>query len=160
MDKKTMKSFAAVIFFGLFLYNLYGCIKLISYGMYPTYLIMYFVRLLCPLVCGFIVLGKKNSKSMGVIAIVYVVCAIVPMGNSIRYGSLSITGLAILLLFIGAYVIALKANDEKVFNVQDTVSENAKKQLQTEKQSSVYEQQLKDGIISQEEYSQLVNGKK
>ena len=90
---------------------------------------------------------------MGVIAIVYVVCAIVPMGNSIRYGSLSITGLAILLLFIGAYVIALKANDEKVFNVQDTVSENAKKQLQTEKQSSVYEQQLKDGIISQEERS-------
>lgn len=42
----------------------------------------------------------------------------------------------------------------------DSNSENAKIQAQMEKQTSIYNQQLKDGILTQEEYDQITKNMK
>jgi len=162
MNSKTMKNIAGIIFLGLFAYHLRLFMIIAPSGLYysrPIIMINIVVRLACPLILG---IASFNNKKLGKIsiaaAIVYVVITLYNLAGSIRY-SFPTVDFLLLIVFIAAYVIAMKAKNGSVFDVKDTASEAAKKQYQAEKQVSVYDQQLKDGIITQEEYDQLTKKK-
>ena len=163
MNNKTMKTIAGIIFLGLFAYRLPSFIRIIALGglyyLRPISIIIIVVRLACLLFWG---VASFNNKKLGKIsiaaAIVYVAITLYNLAGSIRY-SFPTVGFLLFIVFIAAYGIAMKAKNGSVFDVKDTASEAAKKQYQAEKQASVYDQQLKDGIITQEEYDQLTKNK-
>ena len=163
MNNKTMKTIAGIIFLGLFAYSLVLFIRIIASGslyyLGPISIIFFVVRLACPLFLG---IASFNSKKLGKIsiaaAIVYVAITLYNLAGLIRY-SFPTVGFLLLIIFIAAYVIAMKAKNGSVFDVKDTASEAAKKQYQAEKQATLYDQQLKDGIITQEEYDQITKNK-
>lgn len=163
MNNKTMKFIAGIIFLGLLAYSLPSFIRIIaSGGLYylnPTSMILSVVRLACLLILG---INSFNNKKLGKLsiaaAIIYVVITLYNLAGAIRYRFPTV-GLLLLVIFIAAFVLAMKAKNGTVFDVKDTASEAAKTQYQAEKQTSVYDQQLKDGIITQEEYDQLTKNK-
>lgn len=159
MNNKTLKTIAGIIFLGLFAYYLWPFINIIASGALfytsPIYTILTVIRLVCLAILG---ISSLNNKKLGkisiAVAIVYVVITIYSLASVIRYYFPTID-ILIFVIFIAAYVMAMTTKNGSVFNVKDTVSEAAKVQFQAEKQTLIYEQQLKDGIITQEEYDQL-----
>lgn len=79
--------------------------------------------------------------------------------TSMQYGfsASALTNLAILII---AFVLSQKSSGGTVFDTKDTSSEAAKVQAQAEKQTSIYDEQLRDGILTQEECDQIMKSNK
>ena len=79
--------------------------------------------------------------------------------TSMQYG-FSASALTNLAILITAFVLSQKSSGGTVFDTKDTSSEAAKVQAQAEKQTSIYDEQLRDGILTQEEYDQIMKSNK
>lgn len=102
---------------------------------------------------------KKRGKVLNVLGIVYIGYIIINIITSMQYGfsASALTNLAILII---AFVLSQKSSGGTVFDTKDTSSEAAKVQAQAEKQTSIYDEQLRDGILTQEECDQIMKSNK
>lgn len=48
---------------------------------------------------------------------------------------------------------------KEFFNLKDAGSNAAKREAQTKSQNTLYDDRLRDGLITQEEYDQIMSGK-
>ena len=63
-------------------------------------------------------------------------------------------------LMLAAYAAAIFfSGGKEFFNPKDTDSNAAKREAQTKSQNTIYDDQLRDGLITQEEYDQIMSGK-
>lgn len=99
---------------------------------------------------------KKRGKVLNSLGIVYIGLNII---TSMQYG-FSTRALTILAILIAAFVLSQKSSGGSVFDTKDTSSEVAKMQAQAKKQTSIYDEQLRDGILTQEEYDQIMKSRK
>ena len=75
------------------------------------------------------------------------------------YGHFTILGLAFVLVL--ALALSLSADSvSALFHVKDTASEAAKMKDQQDKQDDIYKEQLKSGILTREEYDQIMKARK
>ncbi len=102
---------------------------------------------------------KKRGKVLNVLGMIYIGYILVNILTSMRYG-FSISALVNLAILVAAFVLTQKANGGVIFDTTDTKSEAAKVQAQAEKQTTIYEEQLNSGILTQEEYDQIINSRK
>lgn len=123
-----------------FVINLYGAIVLAVMGIYA----------LC---------RKKRGKVLNVLGIVYIGVWAVRIASFMRYG-IAVRAIINVAVTVAAFVLSQKSTGGTVFNAKDTSSEAAKKQTQTDKQISIYDEQLRDGILTQEEYNQIMKNSK
>lgn len=63
-------------------------------------------------------------------------------------------------LTLAAYAAAFFfSGGKEFFNLKDTGSNAAKREAQAKSQNTLYDDQLRDGLITQEEYDQIMSGK-
>lgn len=126
----------------------------------PIYLVMDFYGIIVLSIMGvFAFRQKKRGKVLNVLGIVYICSIIINNINSMQYG-FSASALINLAILITAFVLSEKSSGGTVFDTKDTSSEAAKVQAQAEKQTSIYDEQLRDGILTQEEYDQIMKSNK
>lgn len=167
MNKRTMKLIALIIWVIMLVNCIDGLLRshivITRWGAVsgiPLHsLALMWIRALSLLVCIIVLMLGKRRLILNVSAVLYIVGRLFSVSiDSALYGfSVSATLIIHIALFIIAYLLAWSVTGEKHI-LKDTESENAK--IQKEKQVSIYEQQLKDGIITQDEYNQLVNKNK
>ena len=63
-------------------------------------------------------------------------------------------------LLVAAFFLSQKSSGGKLFGARDTQSEAAKMQAQTDKQNALYKQQMEAGILTREEYNQIMKNRK
>lgn len=107
----------------------------------------------------FALLQKKRGNVLNVLGIVYIGYIIINIVTSLQYG-FSKSAIVNLAILITAFVLSQKSSGGTVFDTKDTSSEAAKVQAQKEKQTSIYDEQLKNGILTQEEYDQIMKNNK
>ena len=126
----------------------------------PIYLVMNLYGIIVLAIMGvFALRQKKRGKVLNGLGIVYIGYIIVNIITSMQYG-FSASALTNLAILIAAFVLSQKSSGGSVFNTKDTSSEAAKMQAQAEKQTSIYDEQLRDGILTQEEYDQIMKSSK
>ena len=126
----------------------------------PIYLVMNFYGIIVLSIMGvFAFRQKKRGKVLNVLGIVYIGYIIINIITSMQYG-FSASALTNLAILITAFVLSQKSSGGTVFDTKDTSSEAAKVQAQAEKQTSIYDEQLRDGILTQEEYDQIMKSNK
>lgn len=126
----------------------------------PIYLVMNFYGIIVLSIMGaFAFRQKKRGKVLNVLGIIYIDYIIINIITSMQYGfsASALTNLAILII---AFVLSQKSSGGTVFDTKDTSSEAAKVQAQAEKQTSIYDEQLRDGILTQEECDQIMKSNK
>ncbi len=164
LGKKTCYQIAGGFFLLRAAYSLYTLLMRQAFLYAPLYIT--FINL-CGILLG-IVLGvtalriKDRSMILNIIAGVYVVTiAASALSTMFTMGLKASSALVTAVISIAIVIVALMMSSSKsaFFNVKDTVSEAAKQQIQAEKQTTIYDEQLRDGIITQEEYDQIM-GKK
>ena len=168
MNKKIMKAIAIVIFLWLFASCILSSCRIIAGGylfyLSPISIIVDAINLISLGMCVVLAITQKKLKLLSIAAITHILCILWGfIATVIGIGMISIsmkTSLFYLVLFIAAYACIVKTNVGNLFAVNDTKSEASKVQLQGKKQNEIYEQQLKDGIISQKEYNQLTGRNK
>lgn len=101
---------------------------------------------------------KMRGKTLNALAIIYIGYIVFNIIRSIGYGG-TVRSLISLALLIAAFVLSQKACGGTFSWLRDTQSEAAKMREQTEKQSSIYDEQLRAGILTQEEYDQIMNSR-
>ena len=159
-NKKIINLAAGIVFLLSALYAAFGSVTAASYGYTVT---AYFLRQL-PGIVVLALLGiralqqKPRGKVLNILGIMYLLYRAVMWFSTLAY-SFSIMGLITLLLLVAAFLLSAKANNEVIINTKDTASEAAKTQQQSEKQTSLYDEQLKNGILTQEEYDQITKSK-
>lgn len=102
---------------------------------------------------------KKRGKVLNSLGIVYIGYVIVNIITSMQYG-FNTRALTILAILIAAFVLSQKSSGGSVFDTKDTCSKVAKMQAQEKKQTSIYDEQLRNGILTQEEYNQIMKSRK
>lgn len=123
----------------------------------PIYLLMNLYGIIVLSIMGvFALRQKKRGKVLNSHGIVYIGLNII---TSMQYG-FSTSALTILAILIAAFVLSQKSSGGSVFDTKDTSSEVAKMQAQAKKQTSIYDEQLRDGILTQEEYDQIMKSRK
>ena len=126
----------------------------------PIYLVMNFYGIIVLSIMGvFAFRQKERGKVLNVLGIVYIGYIIINIITSMQYG-FSASALINLAILITAFVLSQKSSGGTVFDTKDTSSEAAKVQAQVEKQTSIYDEQLRDGILTQEEYDQIMKSNK
>lgn len=126
----------------------------------PIYLVMNFYGIVVLSIMGvFALLQKKRGNVLNVLGIVYIGYIIINIVTSLQYG-FSTSAIVNLAILIAAFVLSQKSSGGTVFDTKDTSSEAAKVQAQKEKQTSIYDEQLKNGILTQEEYDQIMKNNK
>lgn len=126
----------------------------------PIYLVMNLYGIIVLAIMGvFALRQKKRGKVLNGLGIVYIVYVTIKIITSMQYG-FSASTLTILAILIAAFVLSQKSSGGSVFDTKDTSSEAAKMQAQAEKQTSIYDEQLRDGILTQEEYDQIMKSRK
>lgn len=129
----------------------------------PIYLVMNFYGIIVLSIMGvFAFRQKKRGKVLNVLGIVYIGYIIINIVTSMQYGfsASALSALINLAILITAFVLSQKSSGGTVFDTKDTSSEAAKVQAQAEKQTSIYDEQLRDGILTQEEYDQIMKSNK
>lgn len=99
---------------------------------------------------------KKCGKVLKVLCIVYIGYIVVNIVTSMQYG-FSASALTYLAILIVAFVLSQKSSDSTVFDTKDTSSGVAKVLTYEKKQISIYNEQLPKGILTHEEYDQIMN---
>lgn len=128
----------------------------------PIYLVMNLYGIIVLTIMGvFALRQKKRGKVLNGLGIVYIGYVTVNIITSMQYGfsASALTNLNLAIL-IAAFVYSQKSSGGSVFDTKDTNSEAAKIQAQAEKQTSIYDEQLRDGILTQEEYDQIMKSRK
>jgi len=163
LDNKTI-SIAAGVYF---LWRAISCattiLSLVADGVLfyisPIFLIMTLYGAVVLTAMGIMALRRKQrSKVMNVLGIVYIGYAVINRFGAFQH-FFNIKALVSLVLLIAAFVLSQKACGGSIFDTNDTTSEAAKVQIQSEKQTAIYDEQLRDGILTQEEYDQLMKRK-
>lgn len=164
LGKKTCYQIAGGFFLLRAAYSLYTMLMRQTFLYAPLYIT--FINL-CGILLG-IALGvtalriKDRGMVLNIIAGAYVVTiAASALSTMFTMGLMASSALVTSAISIAIVIVALMMSSSKsaFFNVKDTVSEAAKQQIQAEKQTTIYDEQLRDGIITQEEYDQIM-GKK
>lgn len=164
MNNKIINIVAGIIFLWLAFNGVWSIISQAVGGylfyINPIYLVMNLYGIIVlPIMSVFAFRQKKRGKVLNVLGIVYIGYIIINIITSMQYGfsASELTNLAIL---ITAFVLFQKSSGGTVFDTKDTSSEAAKVQAQAEKQTSIYDEQLRDGILTQEEYDQIMKRNK
>lgn len=118
----------------------------------PIYLVMELYEIIVLSIMGvFALRQKKRGKVLNGLGIVYIGYTILNIIKILRYG-FSPSTLIDPVILIAAFVLSR--------NTKDTSSEAAKVRAQAEKQISIYDEQLRNGILTQEEYDQIMKNNK
>lgn len=126
----------------------------------PIYLVMNLYGIIVLAIMGvFALRQKKRGKVLNSLGIVYIGYVVINIITSMKYG-FSASALTNPVSLIAAFVLSQKSSGGSVFDTKDTSSEAAKMQAQAEKQTSIYDEQLRDGILTQEEYDQIMKSRK
>lgn len=164
LDNKTVSIIAGVIFLWQAFNRVTGLISQAMAGVLfyisPISLAMSLYGIIVLSIMGVKALRKKmRGKLLNSLGAIYIGYLIVNIVTSMRYGfsASAITNLAIL---IAAFVLSQKSSGGTIFDTKDTSSEAAKVQAQAEKQTTIYDEQLRDGILTQEEYDQIMKNNK
>lgn len=163
-NNKIINIVAGIIFLWRAVNGIWGIISQAMGGylfyINPIYLAMNFYGIIVLSIMGIVALRqKKRGKVLNGLGIVYIGYIIVNIVTSMQYG-LSASALTNLAILIAAFVLSWKSSGGTVFDTKDTSSEAAKVQAQVEKQASIYDEQLRDGILTQEEYDQIMKSNK
>lgn len=126
----------------------------------PIYLVMNLYGIIVLAIMGvFALRQKKRGKVLNSLGIVYIGYVVINIITSMKYG-FSASALTNPVSLIAAFVLSQKSSGGSVFDTKDTSSEAAKMQAQAEKQTSIYDEQLRDGILTQEEYDQIMKSRR
>ena len=126
----------------------------------PIYLVMNLYGIIVLSVMGvFALRQERRDKVLNGLGIVYIGYIIINIVKTLQYG-FSTSALISLVIFIAAFVLSQKSSGGTVFDTKDTSSEAAKVRAQAEKQTSIYAEQFRNGILTQEEYDQIMKNKK
>lgn len=159
---KIMNIAAGIVFLWQAVDRIRSIIYMRGYLFYinPINLVMGLYGIIVLAIMGvFALLQKKRGKVLNGFGIAYIVYVIVTVITSMQYGfsARALTNLAVL---IAAFVLSQKSSGGSIFDTKDTSSAAAKMQAQAEKQAAIYNEQLRDGILTQEEYDQLMKNSK
>lgn len=114
----------------------------------PIYLVMNLYGIIVLAIMGvFALRQKKRGKVLNSLGIVYIGYVVINIITSMKYG-FSASALTNPVSLIAAFVLSQKSSGGSVFDTKDTSSEAAKMQAQAEKQTSIYDEQLRDGILT------------
>lgn len=114
----------------------------------PIYLVMNLYGIIVLAIMGvFALRQKKRGKVLNSLGIVYIGYVVINIITFMKYG-FSASALTNLVSLIAAFVLSQKSSGGSVFDTKDTSSEAAKMQAQAEKQTSIYDEQLRDGILT------------
>lgn len=126
----------------------------------PIYLVMELYGIIVLAIMGvFALRQKKRGKVLNSLGIVYIGYVTKNIIDSMQYGFRA-SALTILAIIIAAFILSQKSSGGRVFDTKDTSSETAEMQAQAEKQTSIYNKQLCDGILTQKEYDQIMKSRK
>ena len=163
LDNKTICIAASILFFwrafnsisSLFSQIINGTLFYIS----PLYLIMLLYGIVVQALMGYkAAKQQQRGKLLNRCGIVYIAYVAVNLFTAFPY-SFNLTTLISLVLLIAAFVLSQKACGGAIIDTNDTTSEAAKTQIQAQKQTTIYDEQLRDGILTQEEYDQIMKNK-
>lgn len=101
---------------------------------------------------------KSRSKLLNILGIVYIGYAFISVFIIMWY-SFSIRVLLSFAILIAAFVCSRGSGDRSAADVKDTSSETAEVHTRLEEQTTIYDEQLQDGILTQEEYDQIMRRK-
>ena len=163
LDNKTINIAAGVIFLLRALSTVTNSFSQMAAGipfyLNPIRLIMTLYGIIVLAIMGIQALRqKKRGKALNSLGYVYLGYVIFNLFSAFPH-SLNVRALVSLALLIAAFVLTQKASGGAVFDTKDTASEAAKVQIQAQKQTTIYDEQLKDGILTQEEYDQIMKNK-
>lgn len=158
LNSKTVNIAAGIVFLGQAIWIALSLIQMFPYfDIIPvTRLLLYLAEDLLGIPV-LIILGvqalrqKKRGNVLNILFLIYI-----SIYALIRVSSLTLSGLVPMLILVAAFALTKKAENGTLFTVQDTTSEAAKAQAQTMQQNSIYDEQLKAGILTQEEYDQIM----
>lgn len=186
MDKKVKNTLAGLLFLVCAGYHLYYFVGLllsrsslrrwihVSFmGLTPKFVMIGGVVGLAALALSIVAfLGKKRSKALDILGLVYVLSSgfmlaaanwpsFRPKGIKWIYYMMLSNGtlwvVVLLVVFFVGYFLA-KSGDPKS-STKDTTSHAAQEKAQTRTQESIYDQQLREGILTQDEYDQITGVK-
>ena len=160
LDNKTINIAAGVIFLLRALSSVTSIFSQMAGGvplfLNPIRLIMALYGLVVLSIMGIQALRqKKRGKALNSLGYVYLGYVIFNLFSAFPH-SLNVQTLVSLALLVAAFVLTQKASGGAVFDTKDTASEAAKVQIQAQKQTTIYDEQLRDGILTQEEYDQIM----
>lgn len=163
LHNKTINIVAGVIFLWRAFSSVTSIISQVVAGVLfyisPIYLVMNLYGIVVLSIMGVHALRqKKRGKLLNGFGIVYLSYVVVNLFTALPH-SLNVRTLISLALLGAAFVLSQKACGGSVFDTSDTASEAAKVQIQAQKQTSIYDEQLRDGILTQEEYDQIMKSK-
>lgn len=163
LDNKTINIVAGVIFLWRAFKSVTSFISNAASGVLfyigPFHLVMTVYGIVVLSIMGINALHqKKRGKLLNGFGIVYIGYDLVNILTSLPY-SLNVRSLSYFAVLVAAFIYSQKACGGSVFDTSDTVSEAAKIQIQAQKQTAIYDEQLRDGILTQEEYDQIMKAK-
>lgn len=164
VDNKTINIVAGVVFLWRAFRGVTGIITQIANGVLfyinPIQLVMSLFGIIVLSIMGISALRqKKRGKLLNAFGGIYIGYVVVNLFTALPY-SLSASAITSLALLVAAFILSQKACGGSVFDTNDTASEAAKVQIQAQKQTTIYDEQLRDGILTQEEYDQIMKSKK
>lgn len=169
-DRKTKYVIAGILFFLLAAWNAYLAymnIRQIMYAMSSYFYPQMFLPVVynVALVFFFILFGcwalrqRERGKAWDTVGLLYLLYRIFNLVKGLTYGRFAIPGLAFVLVL--ALALCLSTDSvSALFHVKDTTSEAAKMKDQQDKQDDIYKEQLKSGVLTQEEYDQIMKARK
>ncbi len=169
-DRKTKYVIAGILFFLLAVWNAYQAyanirqiMLVMSHYFYP--------RLFLPVVYNIVLVffsilfgcwalkQRERGKAWDIVGLLYLLYLLFNLVRGLIYGHFTILGLAFVLVL--ALALSLSADSvSALFHVKDTASEAAKMKDQQDKQDDIYKEQLKSGILTREEYDQIMKARK
>ena len=106
----------------------------------------------------FALFQKKRGKLLNGCGLLYIAYLVVRFLRFLPY-SFHVIAIMRLVLLTTAFFLSQKVCGGVVFDTKDTASEAAKIQIQNQMQTMIYDEQLRDGILTQEEYDQIMRNK-
>ena len=164
VDNKAINIAAGVVLLWRAFRGVTGIITQIANGVLfyinPIQLVMSLFGIIVLSIMGISALRqKKRGKLLNAFGGIYIGYVVVNLFTALPY-SLSASAITSLALLVAAFILSQKACGGSVFDTNDTASEAAKVQIQAQKQTTIYDEQLRDGILTQEEYDQIMKSKK
>ena len=160
MEKKVMKNIAAAVCAGLFVYTLLPFVTGSWYYMMPLPIILMFIRAVCLLILAISLFhGKQIGGFTKFVAVIYAVIELFVMAENLRFG-FNFLQILLLALFVGTFLMAVKTESGHLIDTTDTTSQAAMVVQQGAKQEEIYDQQLRDGILTKEEYDMILENKR
>lgn len=174
IDKKTANYIIGIIFLLMGLKSIWALVTNFDalFQMSLISIVLWIFRIGVLVILGIYSLKqKKRGRIINVLGIIYIINIVV---NTLRSTFMLISAVGVVqgirllaqnnsiisvIFFIAIFVYSGIINGEKLLSVQDDVSEAAKQRIQSEKQDSLYDEYVKAGLLTKEEYEQIMNTK-